>query len=86
MHGVETGPVGDLPAARLAVTGGEIGTCSLRSLKSRSPTAMEIPYFSFFSPYVPAIPQQSASSSITRRSGMRASRSRAGLPIPCPRC
>ena len=50
MHGGDAGPVRDLPAAGLAVTGGEIRAGLAHVAKSRSPTAMAISYFSSFSP------------------------------------
>src|SRR3954453_22604477 len=53
---------------------------------SVAPMSIEIGYFSRFSPYVPATPQQLASFSTTRSPGTSAMRSSAGLPIPWPCC
>ena len=53
--------------------------------KSWAPTAIPIGYFSFFIPYVPAIPQQSWSMSAARSPGTSAKRSIAGSPIPWER-
>ena len=46
------------------------------------PTACAMLYFSFFSPYVPAMPQHVTLLSITSRPGMSRSRSAAGVPMP----
>ena len=51
-----------------------------------APTSIAIPNFSFFSPYVPAMPQHVASLSATSSPGMSAISSSAGLPIPWPCC
>ena len=67
MDGVDAGAVLDLPAARLAVTGGDVRARLPHVAKERLAHAIEISYFSFFSPYVPAI-----------RSNRRPARSRSG--------
>ena len=54
--------------------------------KRSAPTAIAMSYFSAFSPYVPAMPQQRAFISVTCRPGMSASSSSAGLPIQWPCC
>jgi hypothetical protein len=81
VHRRPLGGLGDLPPARLAVAP-EARTCSKRS----APTAIPTSYFSAFSPYVPAMPQQRAFISVTCRPGMSASSSSAGLPIQWPCC
>ena len=55
---------------------------SLTFRNSGSPTFIAMSYFSFFIPYVPAMPQQSWSMSRARRPGTRANRSSAGSPMP----
>ena len=57
-------------------------TCANRS----APTAIAMSYFSAFSPYVPAIPQQRAFPSVTSSPGISANSSSAGLPIQWPCC
>ena len=47
---------------------------------------MAISYFSRLSPYVPATPQQVASTWVAVSPGTRPIRSMAGVPMPWPRC